>query len=162
MPAAHDQQLVNPAPMGQTQRLANAVILILLLYQMIVPLEYYYRWNFGTDDEADERFSWRFFSSVSLRQCDYSFSDRLEEGLEPEHRPIPLQSIVELGSVKKFVRSNHRKTVEKLLRWRCDHPGVAEVSYSRTGTAPDGSPLDPVHLIIDRRTRTIRAFEPPP
>ena len=159
MPTAHDQHLVNPAPTGRTRVLTSAFILIFLLYQMLVPLRYYYHWNFGTN-ATDERFSWRFFSSVSLRQCEHVFDERMEDGLAPEDRPIPIQSIVKLGSIKNFVQSNHRATIEKLLRWRCDQPGVAEVLYSCACVAPDGTPLAPVHLMIDKRTRVIRTFAP--
>ena len=155
-----DAPLVSP-PAGRKRTLVNAAIAAFLVVQLVVPLDYYRRWNFG-GNESDERFSWRFFSSVSLRRHKLFLREELHQDHPDASRIVPLRDLGRTKAVGTLIARRHPDIGERFLRWRAAHPAVRSVEFECRSTTPDGQELPPVHLILDAATGELRTPEDSP
>ncbi len=137
-PQVRDALLV-PPPTGGARRLANALIALLLLHQLLVPLGYYLGGG-----GSDERFAWRMFSSVFYREkerariCRGSLREWILEGGARE-RAVDLRSLLP-GMWLPALDTGRRDVVEGLLRWRCPRSEAARVRFE---LACGGAPPQP-------------------
>jgi hypothetical protein len=121
------------------------LIALFLLYQIAMPLRYYAR---GGGD--DERFSWRMFSSVRLRKC----QAHVHEVVAGKSRAVELGKAVQIAWIGMLERGRPQ-VVDKLLRRRCEQPGVSETRYERSCTNTDGSAAPPLARRMDCARATI-------
>ena len=121
--------------------------MLFVLVQLLVPLRYY-----TGDDEADERFSWRMFSSVRVMKCRVAV---YETFARDRVRRLRLESVLPSYWIE-HLRRRQPAVVEAFLRWRCDDPAVRHVRYEASCEAADGSPRAPVH-----ESAECPGFEPP-
>jgi len=131
-------------PQGAGRWLAHGVVVTLLACAALAPLRYYLG-----DDPHDERFAWRMFSGVRLRQCQI----RVVETMRKDH-PGPRQRLVDPGetvhpSFENLLRRVRRPVVDAFLEARCARSGgnVAEVRYANRCFSPGGSPLPVVEVV---------------
>lgn len=130
-------------PRGPARAWSSAFIAGFLLLQMLVPLRYH-----ATGRGSDERFAWRFFSSVGLRRCQVRVDEVVGGGGVVRLRAVDLPS--ELPSVWiGLLKSERPQVVAKFLRRRCEPAGVREVFYRRTCVDPDGHALPPSEIAWD-------------
>lgn len=128
---------------GRSRAWSNAFIVAFLLFQVLVPLRYY-----AAGSGSDERFAWRFFSTVGSRRCEVRVDELVELGGVVRMRAVDLPS--ELPSVWiGMLRGERPQVVAKFLQRRCEPHGVREVVYRRTCVEPDGSTLPPREIAWD-------------
>ena len=156
-----DEDLLRPPPEPARRRWINLAIAVWLVLQLLIPLRFYTAPN-AIEDQVDERFSWRFFSTTSLQRRQTTVTETLDESITSSEPLIPLKALLALGNIKKHLGTGHPDIVERFLRWRCDHPAVHEVRYERSSARPDGSPLPTVQMVIDSATRQVRTVRGPP
>ena len=155
-PAPESGPPVVAAPAGRKSWLVSAFVLGFLLYQLITPLRYYLGGG-----GSDERFSWRMFSSVHMRECQVSLYETVEREGRQLERFVPLESILQAVWIKRLRRDQPAVT-ENFLHWRCRQPGVTQLRYEMRCTTPDGTQLPVKRLIVDCRSHRVRSIEPNP
>jgi hypothetical protein len=139
MPDPTQQQPVESAP--SRRRLVNVFIGASLAFQIAMPLSYYLG-----DRDYDERFSWRMFSTLRLRDCDIRVNETpLGAGSQPG-QAVAIERDVQVAWVRLLERMR-RTVVDKYLQRRCEHAGgsIASVEYVRTCKDTDGKPLPALH-----------------
>jgi hypothetical protein len=125
------------AARGPARAWSNAFIAGFLLLQLFLPLRYH-----AMGRGSDERFAWRFFSSVGMRRCEVRIDEAIDRGGVVRRRAVHLPS--ELSSVWIALLQRERPAVvEKFLRRRCGPAEVLEVFYRRTCIDPDGGVVPP-------------------
>lgn len=135
-----EPNLIDRPPRRTRRRWINGIIVAVLLYQIIVPLRFY-----SGLSGIDERFSWRFFSSVSMMQHEYKVNERFNAEKPQAASTLPLDEVLQVAVVKKLLNTHHDDIVRAFLEWRVQQPGVEEVRYDRKTTTTDGYDLPPVH-----------------
>jgi hypothetical protein len=119
-----------------------------LLFQLAVPLHYY----LGSRD-YDERFSWRMFSSVRLRDCRVHVVETPREAGTNAERPVAIERDVQVAWVHLLERMR-TGVVDKYLQRRCEQADVERVQYLGACKDTDGSALPEL-----RRERRCSAAE---
>jgi hypothetical protein len=117
------------APMGRA--LANAVIVAFLAYQVAMPLRYYLGGG-----GADERFSWRMFSTLRMQRCRVKVVETVD-GKEHRLEVLKEVQIAWRGMLERY----RRPVVDKLLERRCEKAEASKVVFTRACTDTDGSVL---------------------
>ena len=140
-------------PSPKARRWISACIGLFLLWQLLLPLRYYLR-----TPTTDERFAWRMFSSVGMRDCKVALYETVEEEGERVRRQVPRASITRWEGMLENDRAG---AVNKLLRWWCDRPGVIRVEFERVCKDIDGRSQPAERRWIDRRTMQIEIGDPP-
>ncbi len=138
------------------RRGAGLLVAGFLLLQLCVPLRYY----LGAD-AADERFSWRMFSSYSRsvrrdlpnRQL-IVFESVEKDGTVTENR-VPLRSLLTKRWIK-FAMRERAEVIRKLLIWRHSRPNVRSVRLDLTRFEEDGSRHLLVSYVLDENERLVR------
>jgi hypothetical protein len=125
-----------PAYDSKRRRLENAFILAFLALQIVTPLSYY----LGGRD-YDERFSWRMFSTLRLRDCTVRVLETSGEGATPQ--PVAIDQDVQAAWIRLLERMRSA-VVDKYLERRCKQANVWQVEYIRTCKDTDGQPMPPV------------------
>jgi hypothetical protein len=129
------------APRGAARVATNAFIAGFLLLQLFLPLRYH-----ATGRGSDERFAWRFFSSVGLRRCEIRIDEVVEGDGVVRRRAVHLPS--ELSSVWiGLLKSDRPRVVARFLERRCEAAEATEVIYHRACTDPDGRVVPPRELV---------------
>lgn len=113
-----------------------------LLFQMAMPLRYYLGGG-----GADERFSWRMFSSVRMQQCHV----QVRETAAGAGRTVDLGHDLQVAWVGMLER-DRPDVVRKFLARRCQEPEVSRAHYERTCRNTDGSTPPPDALDMDCKT----------
>jgi hypothetical protein len=137
-----ERRLQEPKPVAPSQQpsrargLENAFIAGFLALQIAMPLSYY----LGGRD-YDERFSWRMFSTLRLRDCTVRVLEQSREGAA--QRPVALEQDVQASWVRLLERQR-TAVIDKYLARRCRRGDVWQVEYVRTCQDTDGRPLPPV------------------
>ena len=113
------------APPGRRRRVALVVVAVSLLVQLVVPANYYIG-----EASADERFSWRMFSSRRAEKCRVQAFESTGSGGAGPMVKLRLPAIIHQSWINGLSR---RRTaiVERFFEWRCDEPGVVEVKLVR-------------------------------
>jgi hypothetical protein len=137
-------------------RLTNAFIVAFLLFQIGMPLRYYFG-NRG----YDERFSWRMFSTLRMQQCEMQISEATERGSngEPAFRDVQVKRDVQAAWVNLLERVR-MPVVEKYLKRRCEQQGAVSVRYTRRCQDTDGSALPVQKLLMECSSGELREAPP--
>ena len=126
----------------RSNRNVNAFIAGCLLFQLAVPLSYYFR-----SERSDERFAWRMYSAQRLRACRISVWE--DRGATPSARwtRVRLEATLHPGwiSALRFGVASVRK---KFLRARCNL-GASRVRIDRQCRTVDGARLRPQRIETD-------------
>ena len=149
---ANAVEMLIAAPTGRSRKIRNVFIVSFILFQVLVPLRYY----FG-GAEADERFSWRMFSSVGMRCCSVSAYETIEQNGRYVERPLPLETILQLYWVNQFRGYHQPDLVKRFMHLRCRQAAIREVRYERSCSAPDGSPVAPYRVVMDCESGLVRS-----
>lgn len=144
-----DHVASNETPPNPVRARVNALIVVVLLVQLLVPLRYY----LGLAEGDDERFSWRMFSTVRLQRCEMSVSEVREGSDVPQ--PLALKPILQVAWISILQRFRP-SVVEGFMRFRCDTDGVTKVLYDRRCVAPDGTSLPPNRLELACESGVLR------
>lgn len=128
-----------PASAGLRHPLADAFIVLFLLFQIAMPLRYY----LGERGD-DERFSWRMFSSVRMQRC----KARVNETTAAGERKVDLNRELQVAWIGMLERYRPQ-VVEKLLQRRCATGEVEQVRYLRRCTGTDGRELPELQVALD-------------
>ena len=156
-PSSNSHLIIQP-PMGRKRWFTTILIALTLVLHVVIPFRVYFGVN-----EYDERFAWRFFSSVAMRKYEVSVEETYDDDIQPDSLPVPLASIFELGSMKIFLKKHEPEIVHSFLRWRIQqHPAIKQIRYECTGFKPDGTALKPVQISIDGETGTIESLTTEP
>jgi hypothetical protein len=127
-----------PPPRG----LQNAFIALFLALQIGVPLHYY----LGERD-YDERFSWRMFSTLRLRDCAVHVIET-PRGAGGGSREVAIERDVHVAWLRLLERMRG-PVVDKYLRRRCELAAIERVEYVRTCKDTDGTELSPARRSLD-------------
>jgi hypothetical protein len=123
--------------------LSNAIIAIALLYQVVTPLRYYLGGG-----GADERFSWRMFSTVRMQKCSVSVDEQVDDGGALQQRPVDLTQAFHVAWMGMLER-NRPQVVDKALKRRCESKQVRQAHYRRSCVDTDGTTLPPLDITLD-------------
>ena len=118
---------------------SNVLIAAFLLLQLALPLRYYLGGG-----GYDERFSWRMFSTLRMRQCKVKVSETIGD----DRRSVDLQKALQIAWIGMLERYR-RPVVDKLLARRCAAVGARAVHYQRSCVDTDGSKLPTTHVRMD-------------
>ena len=114
----------------------SAALWLLVLLQIAVPASYYL-WR---EDPDDERFAWRMFSAVRLKQCLVAAWESDEERGE-KLRAVDLKRAVH-ASWQKLLDRGRRPVIEQFLASRCEP--ILDPDASAARRAP------PARTILER------------
>lgn len=134
----------SPPPDPRRRRLANLFIGGFLALQIAVPASYYL-----SERSDDERFSWRMFSTLRLRDCKVKVTEYPRAG--GAARPVPIEQDVHVAWLRLMERMRGA-VVDKYLRRRCEREAVLRVELVRTCRDTDGRALDPAVRGLDCST----------
>jgi hypothetical protein len=129
-------------PDRRRRRLTNVFIGAFLAFQVAVPLRYYLG-----DRDYDERFSWRMFSTLRLRDCDVRVSEMVREGDVSREQPVAIERDVQVAWVRLLERMR-RTVVDKYLQRRCEREHVERVEYVLTCKDTDGQALPALRRVL--------------
>jgi hypothetical protein len=129
-------------PDRRRRRLTNVFIAAFLAFQVAVPLRYYLG-----DRDYDERFSWRMFSTLRLRDCDVRVSETVLDGNVSREQPVAIERDVQVAWVRLLERMR-RTVVDKYLRRRCEREHVERVEYVLTCKDTDGQDLPALGRVL--------------
>jgi len=130
----------DPAPRhGSAHRTRqNLFIGAVLLLQIGMPLSYYV-----SGRSYDERFSWRMFSTLRLRDCHVEVTEQVSTGNGTQPRPVSVERDVHIAWLRLLERMR-TGVVDAYLRRRCQGPDVQSVSFVCRCDDTDGRPLPPL------------------
>lgn len=138
---------------------------LLLIVQVVLPASYYLR-----DDEDEERFAWRMFSAVRLKQCAIGATERFG-GAHGGEREVELSSAVH-ASWQRSLERGRQRVIERFLQKRCtippaEHPPpsglpprdrdalVVSATLTRRCVSPDGEDLPEERYTYDCHARRL-------
>jgi hypothetical protein len=143
-PAADASALAETQERPQTRvGLSNSIIAIALLYQVAMPLRYYLGGG-----GADERFSWRMFSTVRMQKCTVQVDEQVDENGALQQRPVDLTQAFQIAWMGMLER-NRPQVVDKVLKRRCEGKQVRQAHYSRSCVDTDGATLPTLEVTLD-------------
>lgn len=146
------EAIASPPP-GRARLITSFLICVYLVWQVAVPLSYY----FG-DDKSDERFAWRMFSATWLihRTCRVSVNEWVIPGADNTMviRDLDLHLAPTINkSWINLLGRNRAAVVDKFLHARCsaDH-SVIEVRFFRSCGGADGSRIASTERALSCKT----------
>lgn len=144
-----DREIVVPEPpLGSPWRRAIPIVGALwIVLHLLIPQRYYR----ADADVYDERFAWRMFSSVRVRECDLE----VHETRDGRERRVTLMEVLPAPWVALLER-NRPAVAERFLGWRCDVPGTSAVRSRNACRDTTGDPLPPIELSMQCDDRVIR------
>jgi hypothetical protein len=104
------------------RRAVNAAIGVFLAAQVLVPLSYYV-----SDRRYDERFSWRMFSTLRVRDCHVHVTELVGPHSTP--RTVDVQRDVHVSWLRLLERMRGA-VIDAYLRRRCADPEVRRVEFT--------------------------------
>jgi hypothetical protein len=131
-----------PAPRGGRAARA-AIIAIFLASQIALPIRYY----LGNQPD-DERFAWRMFSSLAMRNCVLTVEESTFLAGVADKRVLNLNTAVQARWIG-VLETNHPRTVDKFLKRRCLLPEVRSVRIERLCFETDGARSPVVEHSLD-------------
>lgn len=136
-----DRPVLAGPPEGKARRRARWFIGVFLLVNLLAPLKWYLGQAIGAD--VDERFAWRMFSSNSMQRCQVELWETIAVDGQVVRRRIPLETVMQPAWAKILYNYHQPALVERILRNHCRQTDAQSVEFRRTGTWPDGSPVQP-------------------
>jgi hypothetical protein len=124
------------------RRLQNTFIAVFLAVQIGVPLHYYL-----SEPDYDERFSWRMFSTLRLRDCAVHVTETPRDA-GGVSREVAIERDVHVAWLRLLERMRG-PVVDKYLRRRCELAAIERVEYVRTCKDTDGTELSPTRRNLD-------------
>ena len=149
---ADDVELLVSAPTDRSRKIGNVFIVLFFLFQVLVPLRYYLG-----GPEADERFSWRMFSSFGKQSCSVSAYETIEQDGRYVERPLPLETLLHRNWINQFRGYFQPDLVRRFMHLRCGQAAIREVRYERTCSATDGTPVAPYRVSMDCESGLVRS-----
>jgi hypothetical protein len=144
------ETIASPPP-GRSRSIASIFIAVVLLWQVFLPLSYYFN-----EDDSDERFAWRMFSILSSFQkgCDVAVSEWGRTAAPTGNPPQPLDL---QDGWSKLLAKNRLAVVEKYLRLRCQaNPMASAVQFMQICTLPRGPKFPYEDIWFNCRTGALR------
>lgn len=108
-----------------------------------MPLRYYLG-----DGGADERFSWRMFSTVRMQKCSVRVDELIDEDGALQKRPVDLTQAFQIAWMGMLER-NRPQVVDKVLKRRCEGKQVRQAHYSRSCVDTDGTTLPTLDVTLE-------------
>jgi hypothetical protein len=125
----------NAMPPARTRAWVSIAIGCYLIWQVLVPLGFYF-----ARDRGDERFAWRIFSvdEILADRCVMHVTEDLPAGFFITSREVDLPRLIHASWFRELRRG--RSLPQRLLTWRCGgDPRASRVAFARTCTRPDGT-----------------------
>lgn len=116
----------------------NLTIAAILVFQIAMPLSYYF-----SSRIYDERFSWRMFSTLRLRDCKVEVKEHVRSGGRSGTRTVNIERDVHVAWLRLLERMRSAVVDEYLAR-RCQSPDVTSVDFTCHCNDTDGRPLPPM------------------
>ena len=129
---------------ARKRRRENLIIAAVLVFQIAMPLSYYL-----SSRIYDERFSWRMFSTLRLRDCKVEVKEHLDipdtddEQRHTRVRQVNVERDVHVAWLRLLERMRSAVVDEYLAR-RCQSPDVTSVDFACQCSDTDGHPLPPM------------------
>ena len=111
---------------------ANFTIAAILVFQLAMPLSYYV-----SSRAYDERFSWRMFSTLRLRDCTVDVREQLHSG---RTRRVNIERDVHVAWLRLLERMRSA-VIDAYLERRCENDDVARVELTCRCRDTDGREL---------------------
>jgi hypothetical protein len=127
-----------PAPPART-RASHVLIALFLAFQVVVPLSYYW----GARG-YDERFSWRMFSTLRLRDCKVQVTEYVGQNA----RSVNVERDVHLAWLRLLERMRGA-VIDAYLQRRCAVTDAERVLFDGTCRDTDGHALAPTRRTLD-------------
>ena len=124
-----------PHAHARTRRRENLTIAAILVFQIAMPLSYYV-----SRRAYDERFSWRMFSTLRLRDCKVEVKEHFADG---RTRSVNIERDVHVAWLRLLERMRSA-VIDAYLERRCEHDGVARVDFTCRCNDTDGRTLPPM------------------
>lgn len=147
MPGMMKAQGIAEDTMVPRGRWVMIFVSVFLLAQLLLPLRYY----LGSQT-TDERFAWRMFSSVKMRDTQATLYETIEKDGKRVERVVPSGM---LNNWQNLLDQGRPDVVEKMMRWLAGRPEVVAVRCELRGKSPDGSEVEPMVWRLDRATGRI-------
>jgi hypothetical protein len=144
------ETIASPPP-GRSRSIASIFIAVVLLWQVFLPLSYYFN-----EDDSDERFAWRMFSILSRFQkgCEVAVS---EWGRAPGSTGNPPKPLDLQDGWSNLLAKSRLAVVEKYLRLRCQlSPMASAVQFMQICTLPKGPKFPYEDIWFNCRTGALR------
>jgi hypothetical protein len=122
------------------RRYENWIVALVLSFEVITPLTYY----LGARG-YDERFSWRMFSTLRLRDCKVHVTETPRDGSAA--REVAVERDVQLAWLRLLERMR-TAVVERYLQRRCAGGEMAQVAFECTCNDTDGRALPPTRRTL--------------
>jgi hypothetical protein len=120
---------------ARKRRRDNLTIATILVFQIAMPLSYYL-----TDRLYDERFSWRMFSTLRLRDCKVEVKEQVVSDGRARTRNVNIERDVHVAWLRLLERMRSAVVDEYLAR-RCQSPDVTSVDFTCHCNDTDGRAL---------------------
>lgn len=132
---------ISSPPPGRLRLLVSIFIIMFIIWQIVLPLNYYT----GVDpDIYDERFSWRMFSTLRMQPCSFDVDEVITD---PDGRTVTRKVDMEKSLDRIWITQfgkNVSEVVKKFLEKRCEsHPWITSVNYTRSCRSPNGESFLP-------------------
>jgi hypothetical protein len=144
-----------PATAGTDRRWSNVFIVLVLAYQVGMPLTYYV-----SDRVYDERFSWRMFSTVRLQACDVVISESLPGAEGPVDTAVVVERDLQVAWVNILQRLRP-SVIAKYLARRCEGADAQQVTLVGRCHDTDGTSLPVRRFVLPCDTRELREESAP-
>jgi len=138
------------SPEVRSRLVSNALIAGFVALQLLIPLRYY----LGSDP-YDERFSWRMFSAVRVRQCTPQATDVLDGG---ELRAVDLQDAIHTAWITTLER-NRAAVIIAFLERRCRESAVETATFTNQCLSATHEALPTLRWTRDCETGAVLAPE---
>jgi hypothetical protein len=125
---------------------------LLVAVQVAIPASYYLR-----DDRDDERFAWRMFSAVRVRNCDVTVREQRTVDFEP----VDLDKLLH-ASWRAALARGRRRVIERFLAKRCHDEPLRAVKFVRTCREVDHEKTPAQRVTLDCHTGAFRFEGMPP
>ena len=128
------ESLSSPPP-GRVRFLVSFFIVAYLLWQLALPLSYYFR-----DDKFDERYAWRMFSAFGLTQRACWADLVLDQISNDQVQASNKKFLSMLENWRYLLQRNPNVIADKFLRTHCEKsPWANEITVVRMCPQDDGS-----------------------
>lgn len=131
-----------PVPHAATRRRELVVIAAILAFQIAAPLGYYL-----SDRTYDERFSWRMFSTLRLRDCSVAVTEQVRIDGRERTRNVNVERDVHVAWLRLLERMRSA-VVDAYLERRCEIPEVTRVEFVCHCKDTDGRALPPLERTL--------------
>jgi hypothetical protein len=123
------------SPSTAKRRRENWTIAAILAFQIAMPLSYYL-----SGRAYDERFSWRMFSTLRLRDCKVQVTEHLAGA---RSRNVNIERDVHVAWLRLLERARSA-VIDAYLERRCQTEGVTSVDFVCHCKDTDGATLPPM------------------